>query len=111
MASRHGVLASSFDDNQLACMTSVMNNIEFNVESVNYFLAQTRNLRPLQLKISSSLLKAFLKACWGAKLLLPLAGRSFKHLKPGCLRPSDLIYPVDFFIINQTLTRPDHIGC
>ena len=91
MASRHGVLASSFDDNQLACMTSVMNNIEFNVESVNYFLAQTRNPRPLQLKISSSLLKAFLKACWGAKQLLPLASRSFKYQQARLLRPRDLI--------------------
>ena len=64
-------------------MTSVKVNIEFYVESVNYFLAQTRNPQPLQLKISSLLLKDFFKACWGAKLLLPLAGRSFKHIKPG----------------------------
>jgi len=74
MAPRHGVLASSFADNQLACMTSVKVNVEFNFESVNYFLAQTRNPQPLQLQISSLLLKAFFKACWGAKPLLLLTG-------------------------------------
>lgn len=53
--------------------------------------------------------ESFFKACWGAKQLLPLAGR----LSNSSITTRDHVTNLlcRFFIIIQVLTRPYHIGC